>query len=140
MAAASVDHEPALARPRCDRHPEGVEHEEVLLCAPSGGRQVVTHDQAVGLLRLPDFYTRAHAPAKAATLGLLLAAAGSIVTYGLGDAAYWLEKLLLVLFVLITVPISTQVLVRSAVTRGIQQSPSTQGAPSHFGQVPPRAP
>jgi monovalent cation/proton antiporter MnhG/PhaG subunit len=95
---------------------------------------------AVGLLRLPDFYTRAHAPAKAATLGLLLAAAGSIVTYGLGDAAYWLEKLLLVLFVLITVPISTQVLVRSAVTRGIQQSPSTQGAPSHFGQVPPRAP
>ena len=27
----------------------------------------------VGLLRLPDFYTRAHAPTKAATLGLLLA-------------------------------------------------------------------
>ena len=33
-------------------------------------------------------------------------AAGSIVTYGLGDAAYWIEKLLLVLFVLITVPIT----------------------------------
>ena len=29
---------------------------------------------AVGLLRLPDFYTRAHAPTKAATLGLLLCA------------------------------------------------------------------
>ena len=25
---------------------------------------------AIGLLRLPDFYTRAHAPTKAATLGL----------------------------------------------------------------------
>ena len=84
---------------------------------------------AVGLLRLPDFYTRAHAPAKAATLGMLLAAAGSIVTDGLGDAAYWLEKVLLVLFVLITVPISTQVLVRSAVARGIPPTRGTKGAP-----------
>jgi monovalent cation/proton antiporter MnhG/PhaG subunit len=83
---------------------------------------------AVGLLRLPEFYTRAHAPAKAATVGMLLVAAGSIVTDGLGDAAYWLEKVLLVLFALITVPISTQVLVRSAAARGIRQMPRTQGA------------
>ncbi|MDJ0864675.1 MAG: monovalent cation/H(+) antiporter subunit G [Myxococcota bacterium] len=85
---------------------------------------------AIGLLRLPDFYTRAHAPAKAATLGLLLAAAGSILTYGLGDAAYWLEKVLLVVFVLITVPISTQMLVRGAAARGVPQAPHTRGAPT----------
>ena len=83
----------------------------------------------VGLLRLPDFYTRAHAPTKAATLGLLLAAAGSILTYGERDAAFWLEKLLLTLFVLITVPVSTQMLVRGAAARGVEQARSTRGTP-----------
>ena len=33
---------------------------------------------AVGLLRLPDFYTRMHAPTKAATLGIILLAVGSL--------------------------------------------------------------
>ena len=41
---------------------------------------------AIGLLRLPDFYTRAHAPAKAATLGLLLVAVASMLTHGELDA------------------------------------------------------
>ncbi len=85
---------------------------------------------AVGLLRLPDFYTRIHAPTKAATLGLLLAASGSIVTDGGRDAAFWLEKMLLVFFVLLTVPVSTQMLVRGAAARGILQTPHTRGEPT----------
>jgi multicomponent K+:H+ antiporter subunit G len=85
---------------------------------------------AVGLLRLPDFYSRAHAPTKAATLGLLLIAAASILMYGESDAAFWLEEVLLVLFVLLTVPVSTQMLVRGAAARGIRQTRRTRGAPS----------
>ncbi len=85
---------------------------------------------AVGLLRLPDFYTRAHAPAKAATLGLLLAASGSILMYEGRDAAFWLEKMLLILFVLLTIPVSTQMLVRGAVARGIPQTRRTRGVPT----------
>ena len=85
---------------------------------------------AVGLLRLPDFYTRAHAPTKAATLGLLLAAAGSILLHGGRDVAFWIEKLLLILFVLLTVPISTQMLVRGAAARGVPQTRGTRGAPT----------
>jgi len=83
----------------------------------------------IGLLRLPDFYTRAHAPTKAATLGLLLTALGSIALDTERDAAFILEKLLLVLFVLITVPVSTQMLVRGAAARGVPQAPHTQGTP-----------
>jgi multicomponent K+:H+ antiporter subunit G len=82
---------------------------------------------AVGLLRLPDFYTRAHAPTKAATLGLLLCASGSVLLYGAHDDAVWLEKLLLMLFVILTAPVSTQLLVRGAVARRVPQTPSTQG-------------
>ena len=85
---------------------------------------------AVGLLRLPDFYTRTHAPTKAASLGLLLAASGSILLHGGGDAAFWIEKALLVLFVLLTVPISTQMLIRGAVARGVPQARGTRGAPT----------
>jgi multicomponent K+:H+ antiporter subunit G len=84
---------------------------------------------AVGLLRLPDFYTRAHAPTKAATLGLLLCASGSVFLYGTQDTAVWLEKLLLMLFVLLTAPVSTQLLVRGAAARRIPQDPRTQGFP-----------
>ncbi len=85
---------------------------------------------AVGLLRLPDFYTRAHAPTKAATLGLLFCALGSVLIYETHGAAVWLEKLLLMLFVLLTAPVSAQLLVRGAVARRIPQMSNTQGTPS----------
>ena len=85
---------------------------------------------AVGLLRLPDFYTRAHAPTKAATLGLLLAALGVEQDRAERDAAFVLEKTLLTLFVLLTVPVSTQMLVRAAAARGVPQTARTQGEPA----------
>ncbi len=81
---------------------------------------------AVGLLRLPDFYSRAHAPTKAATLGLLFCASGSVLVYG----TFWLTKLLLMLFVLLTAPVSTQLLLRGAAARQVPETPSTQGAPT----------
>ena len=84
---------------------------------------------AIGLLRLPDYYTRIHAPTKAASLGLLLASAGSILIYGERDLAFLLEKVLLVLFVLITVPVSTQMMLRGAAARGVRQAPGTRGQP-----------
>jgi multicomponent K+:H+ antiporter subunit G len=85
---------------------------------------------AIGLLRLPDFYTRAHAPTKAATLGLLLCASGSLLLHGTRSDTLWLEKLLLMLFVVLTAPVSAQLLVRGAAARGIPQAPNTQGAPT----------
>ena len=85
------------------------------------------------MLRLPDFYTRAHAPAKAATLGLFLVAVASMLVHGERDAVFWLEKLLIILFVLLTVPVSTQILVRAAVARGVPQCDKTQGGPKLRG-------
>ena len=76
---------------------------------------------AIGLLRLPDFYTRTHAPTKAATLGLLLIALGSTLAHIGQESGLWLEDLLLITFVLLTVPVSSQMLVRAAVARGIKQ-------------------
>ena len=72
---------------------------------------------AVGLLRLPDFYTRIHAPTKAATLGVALLALASLVRSLPSGDLVWIEDLLIVVFLLLTVPVSSQVLLRAAATR-----------------------
>ncbi len=69
---------------------------------------------SLGLVRLPDFYSRLHAPTKATTLGvgsLLLASALWFSTQG---EAVSLHELLIVLFLFITAPISAHLLAKSA--------------------------
>ncbi|MBN2113459.1 MAG: Na+/H+ antiporter subunit E [Acidimicrobiia bacterium] len=67
---------------------------------------------AVGLVRFPDFFSRAHAAAKAATLGVILATAAAVVAAGsAGDAAI-LTLVMLLLF--LTGPAATTLLARSA--------------------------
>jgi multicomponent K+:H+ antiporter subunit G len=82
---------------------------------------------AVGLCRLPDFYSRIHAPTKAATLGLMLLACGSASVHAARGEALWLEDLLLVLFVLLTVPVSSQMLIRGAAARRLPQCRDARG-------------
>jgi monovalent cation/proton antiporter MnhG/PhaG subunit len=84
---------------------------------------------ALGLLRLPDLYTRIHAPTKAATLGLMFMALGSsLVHFRFGQSA-WLEDLLLIVVVFLTVPVGSQVLIRGAAARRVSQDARTQGEP-----------
>lgn len=67
---------------------------------------------SVGLLRLPDLYTRMHAASKAGTLGscaVLLALAVHA-----DDAAISLRALAGVLFFVLTVPISSHLLAKAA--------------------------
>jgi len=69
---------------------------------------------ALGLLRLPDFYTRLHAPTKATTLGvgsLLLASALWFSTRGTGLS---LHEPLVTLFLFITAPVSAHLLAKAA--------------------------
>jgi multicomponent Na+:H+ antiporter subunit G len=71
---------------------------------------------SVGLLRLPDFYTRMHAASKAGTLGscsVLLALAVHA-----DDPAISLRALAGVLFFLLTVPISSHLLAKAAHSAG----------------------
>ncbi len=70
---------------------------------------------ALGIVRMPDLYNRMQAGTKATTLGCLLTLTG----LGLYQPT-WLPKiLLLALFVLLTNPISSHALARSAHRAGI---------------------
>ncbi len=65
---------------------------------------------AIGVWRLPDFASRVHAPTKAASLGIAMFAAALALHQT--DPRWWLEILVLVVFVFATVPLGTQVLLR----------------------------
>ena len=79
---------------------------------------------AVGLLRLPDVYTRSHAAGKAATLGVCCVMLGAAL--GLGGMGALLRALLAVVFLFVTIPVGAQLIARAALRNGARPSPDTR--------------
>ena len=73
----------------------------------------------LGLFRMPDIYNRIQAGTKSTTLGtLLVMLGGAVIVPG------WAPKLLLImLFMMFTNPLSSQVLARAAHRAGIAPAP-----------------
>lgn len=68
---------------------------------------------SLGLLRLPDFYSRVHAPTLSATLGAILTVGASmLVAIGHGHRAVFHEVLILG-FLMITSPVTAMLLMRA---------------------------
>ena len=66
---------------------------------------------ALGLLRLPDLYTRMHAVTKAGTLGIGLVLVAAAVAFG--DVSVATRALVALLFVLLTAPVSAHMIGRA---------------------------
>ena len=85
---------------------------------------------AIGLVRLPDFFTRVHSVSKSETLGITLVLLGFIAHQGFDQTS--LKLGLIALFVLITNPVAAHVLTRSAVRSGLmpwrRPRPSAEGS------------
>ena len=65
---------------------------------------------AIGLIRMPDIYTRMHIGAKSTTIGILLIILGAIFL-----EPSWAWKLIaLAIFILMTNPLSSSVIARAA--------------------------
>jgi multicomponent K+:H+ antiporter subunit G len=69
---------------------------------------------SVGLARLPDFFSRLHAPTKATTLGIgaTLTASLLLFTYQTGEFA--IKELLITMFLFITAPVAAHLLAKAA--------------------------
>lgn len=79
---------------------------------------------AIGVLRLPDLYTRMHAAAKAGTLGSgLMLLAIAITAF---DVSVALRALVAILFFLLTAPLSAHLLARAATLAGYKPSMLTK--------------
>lgn len=75
---------------------------------------------STGLLRLPTFFERVHAPAIIATLGCWLIMHGTVLYFTVADRSIALHALLIAVFVAITVPIMSIFLMRAALFRARQ--------------------
>lgn len=68
---------------------------------------------SVGLVRLPDFMARLHAPTKNTTLGVGGVILGSIVYFSASQQALSLHELLIAIFLFLTAPISAHLLAKA---------------------------
>lgn len=66
---------------------------------------------AIGLLRLPDLYTRMHAVTKAGTLGIGFVLVSAAVSFG--DVSVATRAIVAILFVLFTAPVSAHMIGRA---------------------------
>ena len=88
----------------------------------SGGFFCVTG--GIGLLRLPDFYSRAHAGGLADTLGSALVLAGLALQAGFGLVAVKLAMIAILLHV--TAPTGAHALAKAAFGRGLRFEPAEE--------------
>ena len=75
---------------------------------------------STGLLRLPTYFERVHAPSIIATLGCWLIMHGTVLYFSVADGSLALHALLIAVFVAITVPIMSIFLMRAALFRARQ--------------------
>lgn len=72
---------------------------------------------SIGLLRLPDLYTRMHAITKAGTLGVGLILIGVAVAFA--DLSVGTRSVVVIFFVLLTAPISAHMVGRAGYIDGV---------------------
>lgn len=68
---------------------------------------------AWGVIRLPDALSRQHAATKAGTLAVTLVCIGAMLAAG--EAAWTVRLLVIVVFLLLTLPVASHLLARAAV-------------------------
>ncbi|VTU15549.1 Multiple resistance and pH homeostasis protein G [Variovorax sp. SRS16] len=80
-----------------------------------------------GLVRLPTFFRRIHAPTLGATLGVWCMTLATIVYFSVQGLSLFLHAALIALFIALTAPVTTIFLMRAALFRERQKG----------GDVPP---
>ncbi len=84
---------------------------------------------ALGLLRLPDFYSRLHGPTKATTVGVGSIVLASVVFFSVRGEGIGISEVLITVFLFITAPVSANILAKAAMHMGVERSEKTRGNP-----------
>jgi multicomponent K+:H+ antiporter subunit G len=70
---------------------------------------------SIGLIKLPDFFTRLHAPTKSTTLGVGAMLIASTIYFSITTGDLSLHEILVAMFLFITAPISAHLMAKSAI-------------------------
>jgi len=84
---------------------------------------------ALGLARLPDFFTRLHGPTKATTLGVGAIMLSSVIYFSSTDQGLGISEILITVFLFLTAPVSANMLAKAAMHLGVRTTGSTEGNP-----------
>lgn len=82
---------------------------------------------SIGLVRLPDFYMRLHAPTKATTLGVGSLLVASMIFFSLKNSIFSIHEVLITIFLFITAPVSAHMMAKAALHLNTKTLVSTQG-------------
>lgn len=88
---------------------------------------------AIGLVKLPDFYTRLHAPTKATTLGIGSILIASMLLHLVNDRGVNIQELVISFFLFITAPVSAYMMAKAAIHRDVPPIEKTQNP--HISQT-----
>lgn len=80
----------------------------------------------IGVLRLPDIYTRSHAATKSVTFGVLCTLSGVFLYFWLIEGDFNIKLLLGIVFLLFTAPIGGHIMARAAYLSGVEPSEITE--------------
>jgi multicomponent Na+:H+ antiporter subunit G len=75
---------------------------------------IVSVISAIGIIRLPDVYTRIHAQTKSTTLAVLLTLNGAFVYFWATESLISVRIILGIVFVFLTAPVSGHLITRAA--------------------------
>lgn len=89
----------------------------------------------VGMATMPDIYMRLHAASKAVVLGVLVLCVAGVVV---GEHAVTMRVILIGGILVLTTPVSSHVIARSAYARANSEATSPEEAPLQFADdIPP---
>lgn len=80
---------------------------------------IVSLISAIGLVRLPDVYTRSHAGSKSSTVGVLFTLIGTLLYFIITDGYFSIRLILGIVFVFLTAPVAAHVICRAAYRAGV---------------------
>ena len=95
---------------------------EVIVGVLSGFGLFFVLSAAIGALRFPDVFCRMHAITKAGSIGVGFIMAAAAVHFG-EDVSLVTRALAVILFTLLTAPVSAQMIGRAAYLSGVEQAP-----------------
>lgn len=80
---------------------------------------------AIGILRLPDVYTRSHAATKSSTLAVLLSLSGTFIYFWAAEGFISVRLILGIIFVFLTAPVAGHLITRAAYRSHVPLSESS---------------
>ena len=96
---------------------------QMLILIFAGGGSLFVLLAAIGLLRMPDLFTRMHPSSKAATLGTVLMLIGTALYFK--DGAIAVRALLICLFLFLTAPVASHIIARAGFLSGVPLAEET---------------